>query len=88
MNKKIYSPPIARDLSCIRGSGGLLSNGTGSLLGMCANGPSVTGANCTEGTRVDGTGSCEPFGFQVEGNYCSGGNGGSSGCVSGTYAST
>lgn len=57
--------------------------------GICVNGTAVTGAECTVGTRVDGTGNCTPTGFQFGVQpYCSGGTGGMSGCVSGTYANT
>jgi hypothetical protein len=90
MTKRIYEPPMGRDLSCIRANGGFLSGeGGGAVQGVCGNGSAVTGALCTAGTRVTGTSSCLSYGFMVGStNYCSEGQGGSSGCVSGTYVNT
>ena len=87
--KLIYAPPVARDLSCIQANGGLFTDdleGGSSPTGLCLSGTAVTGAQCTTGTRVDGTGTCSPNGFDVGAqNFCGNGTGGSSGCISGTY---
>lgn len=89
MNKKVYEAPMARDLSSIKANGGLFTESLADPLGICMSGSSVSGAECTVGTSVGGAGDCSPNGFQYGViPYCSGGSGGMSGCVSGTYAST
>jgi len=77
---------MARDLSCIRASGGLLTGeGGDATLGMCINGTSVTAPSCSTGPAVTGVGSCAPNGYNQEVTSCASGGMGLSGCYSGTY---
>lgn len=74
--RRLYEPPLARDLSAFGVSGQI------GPMGMCTDGTALTSEFCTAGPGPTG-GVCSPTGIGPEFGYCTLGDSAVEGCTTG-----
>lgn len=96
--KRVYTPPMARNLSYARARGETVTplggdavlaptDGGVEPMGICIDGTYHSVSACKVGPGVTGTvSSCNPFGYRPTTPACNMGTSGSAGCMSGSSA--